>query len=372
MSVERDRSCVTLDELRAYLAGAPSDTATRVRRHLEECSQCVEEMDALRDDREDTEGADESLTASALPESIRSLVAAHRGRLHDLSRPRARPARVGFAQVWSTRAFDLDEVAPDPIGCPRIVVVLVDESEAYDRRYPDAIVAPVARPSEEALPDGVEVDAHEGPLGYAFVIEIWNRQGVLTASLDRYLGALAPVARSRLADALAEPAEALSPESGSPEVSRFREREVEGTDYLRAPVRQLMALWAREAAEPAPAHRRIRLVPRPARYEEVLFAASQRLGSGWPVTLEADVEGAAVPLQLGFVWLGFDLVVEHLGPAEIGSVVVRLGPTGREVKLTPGAKGRLGALARLGLSSESRTDEIVGTLVPGLTVRRTA
>jgi hypothetical protein len=253
MTWERDRHCPNLDMLERYVRGeAPSE---RVAAHLGACEACWDELEALRDRLVEQEARPESAAAEPaapvptppLPEFLKDLAAEGWRRLRPLAAGKARPAITAFGQVWSTRAAAVGATSPELMDIPRIVVVLADENLSYDARHPDVVVAPICEAGAIDVPGNVLVHAAEGPLGYDFLVEAWNRQATLAACLDRYLGELSPEARARLQKRLQSEADAEAPAANA---QAFMAAEIEDTAYLRRPIGELLDLWEREA-EPA-------------------------------------------------------------------------------------------------------------------------
>jgi len=101
----------------------------------------------------------------------------------------------------------------------------------------------------------------ESPLGYPFMIEVWNRVSPLTDQLERYLGTLQQPLKNFLGLVyqvhlgipvdLGEVAQHLGPailQPGDPRV-RFQEQEIEACDYLRCPLLELLKKEETSATE---------------------------------------------------------------------------------------------------------------------------
>lgn len=174
---------------------------------------------------------------------------------------RGRNQRVEVGEVWSTTRnprLPSGEVLEE-VKSMRNVVILLDDEDAYDQRYPDIRVAPVSTETQYACDEDLILSGVENPLGKEIMIELWNSQPMLKMNLDRCLG--------KLSDGTIEQLNRLNQkvwgqevdlegiitglsaiDSGDPRLA-FQEREIEETGYLRGPANCLLELWEQEAEE---------------------------------------------------------------------------------------------------------------------------
>ena len=174
-------------------------------------------------------------------------------------------------------------------------------------------------------------------------------------------------------------------------IMRFRAHEYEETAYLRTPVEAVNpasnedhSLADGEKFSDSPVAtaqsdeqlgltaRRRQLPPgwrviSGGRRERESLAAEQQSEPGWPLVVEVSIEGAP-PAQLKFNRLGFDLVVECLGPRELSEILLRLEKPAQEIHMSPGEIRSLGPLKEFHLSAKSSVDGIIDALkTAGLT-----
>lgn len=97
---------------------------------------------------------------------------------------RQQPDQFQRGQIWSTyqsiempdgRRFEADE--------PKLLVILVADKN-------DLVAAPISLQTEMATEFDLIVQSTDGPLGFGFMIEVWNETPIIIKHLRRYLGAL--------------------------------------------------------------------------------------------------------------------------------------------------------------------------------------
>lgn len=166
--------------------------------------------------------------------------------------------KVVIGAVWSTKP---EPLVPDGNGVgrvdsPRCVVIILDDKDAYDPRFPEIRIAPISTELEYACDADLILSANDNPLGEKIMIELWNSQPMLRINLDRCLGELSEGAISKLSrlnrslwgiHESIEDVETGEPiEDVSDDRADFHEREAKATAYLSAPVGALMGKWERE------------------------------------------------------------------------------------------------------------------------------
>ena len=253
MSAPEERACPSAADLLDYAESrlAQPDTL-RIRENLAHCGSCTKVLDNLRNSRNypGFEGAGPNLSAS-VPEDIRRLFAersTHFRKLMALS-GHGRPGVPAYGEIWTTK-LDVDDSSEfaDSGIVPRIVIVFVAEAESSVGELSHLVVVPVSLDIAYQTNLDLLVLEEENPLGYRFMIEVWNEVPMLGGQLGRYLGALPqPIKRylGLLYQAhlgvevdLSEFAERLGPairHSADPRV-RFQGEEIEACAYLRRPL----------------------------------------------------------------------------------------------------------------------------------------
>jgi transcriptional regulator with XRE-family HTH domain len=173
---------------------------------------------------------------------------------------REQPEAIRFGQIWTTRPAD-DEPMAEEVQ-PRLVIVLADAPRRTQETDDTLPVAPVSLDLAYRSRDDLTITGEESPLGYAFMIEIWNEAamlgqqlvryvGVLPQPLKRYLGLLYQ-AHLGLGVSLAELEDRLGPAILHPADPRlaFQEEEIAACSYLRRPA--LERALVPVAVEPVP------------------------------------------------------------------------------------------------------------------------
>lgn len=241
----------------------PKAESAEIAAHLEQCSACAGVLRNLRA-AERPAGVSVRLGAGgdAVPEALRRASADAAARLRSLLQQPA-PPQVRFGQIWSTRLLPAPSTAGSPDGAdtPRLIAVLGEESTSAGSEDPSLPVAPISLELAYLSDRDLRVPAKESPLGYPFMIEVWNEVTALKAQLGRYLGELQQPFKRYLgllyqaqlgADVALSPLrDYLGPAISSEDDPRFafQEDESEACEYLRRPLLHLLGDLERKAAE---------------------------------------------------------------------------------------------------------------------------
>jgi hypothetical protein len=107
----------------------------------------------------------------------------------------ASPALIQKGQIWSTltKPRRLKGIKPNSDADSRLVLVLDQQFEtlAYEEHeYQKIVIAPISIKIELATCWDFIIEQDSSPLGYSFMVELWNKATILTDSVDRYLGEL--------------------------------------------------------------------------------------------------------------------------------------------------------------------------------------
>lgn len=440
LKYKKQASCPSDELLLAYksrkLSGRDYE---KVVCHLLFCDACLEDLRQLPDDIDEeapTEPSDFEAELESTPELAEAIEKFRAWSERRRETPAKTLAQVGqegglkVGQIWRTR---FDGIAlpgreteksfsvTDLNSKPHLVVITEAESRTGKPygNYHIIQVAPVSAETEYATEGDFVIKEEESPLGYSFMIELWNEQSMLRENLDCCLASFDAVGHRAILDELEKQREKILSKVKKPisleetvmkglyhdPIMRFRAHEYEETAYLRVPVEALLtdkeeatevgAKTERESSSEAglvrevsshrqrPAWLRViqglktevisegqsPILAAHGEREPIRLAAQEQVESGWPLQVEADAENFPSPIQLKFDRLGPALVVECVGPPE-GSqlpedteVLVQVERTGKEVHLVPGGKAILGPLEDFHLTSKSSRDEIYEALV---------
>lgn len=166
----------------------------------------------------------------------------------------ARPEKYQFGQIWTTKLWDEEQSGSSQENNvpPRIIVLLENESDSSVLGEPFLVAAPISVDIAYRSSYDLLVFEQESPLGYPFMIEVWNSVSPLHSQLVRYLGALQQPLKGFLGLVyqaylgvpvdLGEAVQHLGPailHQDDPRV-HFQEQELEACDYLRHPVLELL------------------------------------------------------------------------------------------------------------------------------------
>jgi len=166
--------------------------------------------------------------------------------------------KTEIGEVWTTKDKPLlpDGSTMEKISDPRCVVIILDDEDAYDPRFPDIRVAPISTEIEYACNHDLILSADENPLKKRIMIELWNSQPMLKMNLGEFLGKLSESVIDKLVRldqnlwGMNDNVEGI--ETGEPIVEpsderlAFQKREVEATSYISSPVGALLEKWERE------------------------------------------------------------------------------------------------------------------------------
>jgi hypothetical protein len=105
----------------------------------------------------------------------------------------AKPATIEGGQIWSTlvKPNNLKGIKLPSSLVPRLVMVLNANGEVLvhgDRQYRKILVAPISPNLEMASRWDFVVEQEASPLGYSFMVEVWNKTTILADSLNQFLG----------------------------------------------------------------------------------------------------------------------------------------------------------------------------------------
>lgn len=169
--------------------------------------------------------------------------------------------KVAVGEIWSTKG---EPCLPGggslkKVKSPMHVVILLDDKDAYDRRYPNIRVAPISSEIHNASDYDLIIENTGSSLGQRIMIELWNSQPMLKMNLGQCLGRLSDKSIEQLGRLnrkfwmqKGNAEEAKTGESiTAPDDPRmkFQEREIQMTSYLSEPVDYLIELWEQEAEE---------------------------------------------------------------------------------------------------------------------------
>jgi len=273
MSTQEKRSCPARADLQRYALKYLSEPETnQVKNHVDNCLLCTDKLEYLLDleelARSRTENS-ENISSRQAPESLKNLFAQRSANFLQLMQL-ALPEKRRFGQIWSTKTWnkDQDSNTEDSDTPLRIVVLLEDEAHNAVVDEPFLVAAPISIEFAYRANYDLMVFEQESPLGYPFMIEVWNQVSPLVAQLERYLGTLQQPLKSFLGliyqahlglpiDLDEVVYQHLGPailQPGDPRV-HFQEQEIEACDYLRCPLLELLQKnenRALEAARPRP------------------------------------------------------------------------------------------------------------------------
>jgi len=195
-------------------------------------------------------------TVMAIPAEIQALARARGDRLREVLAHDKNQPLLGFGQLWIASTPEQTATMDNE---PRVIVVLDPSVEAV-RQEQSMLAVPLSLELAYQTELDLRVTAEESPLGYTFMVEVWNEITMLASQRARYLGILEPKQQEHLralyrvhlgleedmsSELEAVVGSALLHEE-DPRVD-FQEREIAACDYLREPLMQ--RVWAEEPAK---------------------------------------------------------------------------------------------------------------------------
>ena len=238
--------CPSALEIFQYVnSDLPESQAAELKKHIYACEACSEVVSNFRrymDKIED--GPREIYRKYEVPAHITEL-ARQRSRKSLDAMQDSPPDKIAFGQLWSISA--VGQADPENAsGVPRIVVIL-SEPGSDDLPFSSVVVAPISLELDFLSQYDLAVLKEESPLGYQFMIELWNQSTTLVSQLRSYRGALADDLEqclrllNRAYLGLEEDVDALAGRIGWPILHEsdprgvFQAREIEECRYLREP-----------------------------------------------------------------------------------------------------------------------------------------
>jgi hypothetical protein len=179
-------------------------------------------------------------------------------------------ARTG--EIWSTLAKPVFPKAPKGTDRPRLVLILDGNGEVLQFKgvdYHKILVAPISTDIELATEWDYIIPENDSPLGYAFMIELWNKVTMLAENLNHGVGRISDNPTNHImllskaqTNALVDESDAdeqvFRNQTGSSkvemgnEVYHFQRREIEDVEYLLQPVKSLSEFVAKDNMKKEP------------------------------------------------------------------------------------------------------------------------
>lgn len=255
------RICPSPDALDAYrLQRLAPPEVVEIEIHLQICPNCTEQLEFLRQLAQEETKFIPAKTSREVSERL-SL------NLPRFSLPRRDLTNevLTVGQLWATKAEVMIPGDSTPIlltNDPRLVLVVVDDTEAYDPEYPEIRIVPLSTDVRQACHLDLILSGEENPLGFDVMLECWNSQPMLKCNLDRLLHSLDDTTMQNVF-ALLEHSSTPDAIEGQPVALRvgppleretdprvhFQSRELTATEYLRGPVNQLPLYWEEKAQQ---------------------------------------------------------------------------------------------------------------------------
>ncbi len=274
-----------------------------------------------------------------VPQDIRKLSRQRALKFHRILNS-SLPNQIEPGQIWSTRChFELPDGPCFETDEPRLVVIL------HGTGHPSEFLDPItAAPVSLSIPMATEFDlvvsGNASPLGFDFMVEVWNETPVLEGHLRRFLGKLpdealvalrslytAQLLNENVPSTLAGWVGLRSMGENDPRLA-FQEAEVEAVAYLARAATAALALEmtvqesARMPAAPRKLHRVLELPLRIGKLPDFGNATAVAYAAG--TTGEEDVYFVS---KFGDKdYFTFELLVNRLPPYEVYLIVRQISP----------------------------------------------
>lgn len=255
MSKYEERICPKRTDILRYAQNCLSGSeANQIRSHVENCPICTEALEQFLNFEEVTQqniGGD--FANQMIPQDLKHKFAQRSQQFKHLLHL-ARPENYQFGQIWTTKLWDEDQGSNSQENnlSPRVIVLLENESDSSVMGERFLVAAPISLDIAYQSSYDLLVFEQESPLGYPFMIEVWNSVSPLHSQLVRYLGTLQQPLKSFLGLVyqahlgavidLGKAIQHLGPAILQPDDPRvhFQEQEIEECDYLRRPILELL------------------------------------------------------------------------------------------------------------------------------------
>lgn len=267
MTTNEERICPKHTDLLRYAQNCLSGSgANQIRSHVDNCPTCTAALEQFLNfagaPQPDIGGRS---TNQLVPEDLKRMFS-RRSRQFQQLLDLARPEKYQFGQIWTTKLWDEDQggSSQEDNVLPRIIVLLEGESDTSVQGIPFLVAAPISVDIAYQSSYDLLVFEQESPLGYPFMIEVWNSVSPLHSQLVRYLGTLQQPLKSFLGRVyqaylgvpvdLGEAVQHLGPailQADDPRV-HFQEQEIEECDYLRRPLLELLRRTETKTSEADP------------------------------------------------------------------------------------------------------------------------
>lgn len=229
------QSCFCGDDLLRYRSGGLSnELRSQIFYHLnvEKCQRCKDLFLTVQGPPQE-----------ASPEKPNRRMIDRLKRETGIFRARPVPMRLEKGQIWTTSPEPRDGRGNVAGTAPMAVPVLLVSPGTGDRSLQNRIrVLPISNDVGFHLQGETLIIHEDSPLGYPFLVEIFNESPMLAGNLGEYRGSVSE-SRSREIQALRETyvdgAPALKPDRP---YLKWRQQEIETARYLSLPVNE--AIWA--------------------------------------------------------------------------------------------------------------------------------
>lgn len=129
------------------------------------------------------------MTKLAIPQDIRELSRQRASEFHNLLKTR-QPDEIVVGQIWSTfSSLELPNNLLFETNAPRLIVVLEGAGVPSDF-WGTVTVAPISLNVSMATESDLIISGGSNPLGFEFMVEVWNETPTLKGHLKQYLGQL--------------------------------------------------------------------------------------------------------------------------------------------------------------------------------------
>lgn len=253
MKDKKGLDCPSALELFEYMNSTlPESQAAELKKHVDGCDICSEIIGNLKKYVIQFEDALQNMHRKyEVPQHIAKL-AKQRILKSVEAMKQVCPKEIAFGQLWSTKTVE-QASQESQILIPRIVIILSEDC-LDDSPSSTIVVAPISLELEFQSQYDLTVFEEESPLGYKFMIEIWNQATILVSQLDSYCGSLAEHLKGhvRLLNqvylGLGGDLSSLSDRIGWPILhendprAMFQAQEVEECEYLSEPALREIAI----------------------------------------------------------------------------------------------------------------------------------
>jgi hypothetical protein len=193
----KDQGCPSALELFEYINSClPEGQAAELKKHVEGCTRCSETISNLKKYMKQSDDTTRNVCCEyQVPERITALAKQLTTNTFDKI-SHIRPKERVLGQLWTTKP--MEQVGQEVQVLAQRIVVILSSDYTGDSLSETIVVAPISLEFEFQSQYDLRVFKNESPLGYEFMIEVWNQTTTLVSQLKSHIGSLSKALKEDL------------------------------------------------------------------------------------------------------------------------------------------------------------------------------